>query len=265
MSTESAPCCLHSPLLRSIPGVRHGFGTRQGGVSTGPYASLNCGPASGDDASLVATNRARVASAFGIAADSLFTLRQVHGPGVVEVDRMGPGPGQEGDAMVCERAGVMIGILTADCVPVLFADPERRVVGAAHAGWRGAAAGVIEATVAAMQARGARRESIHAAIGPAIRRESYEIGDEVRRAIAGSVGFETDRLFQSRGERYLFDLPGFVGELCREAGIRLLDDLGFDTYGDETHFFSHRRACHRGDPACGRLLSVIGLVQGGSD
>lgn len=250
---------LYSRLLQVAPVVQHGFATRSGGVSTGAYGSLNCGLGTGDDPLLVDENRRRVAAGFGIGVDALFTLRQVHGSGVIDAGRTRPLPDHEGDALVCREPGMMIGILTADCVPVLLADHESRVVGAAHAGWRGAVAGVIEATVVAMESLGARRGKIHAAIGPAIQKPSYEVGDDVRRAVAASVDFDVGFLFEGRGERYLFDLPGFARSLCLESGITLVDNIGVDTCADAAGFFSYRRSLHHAEPACGRQLSCIGI------
>lgn len=259
MNPRTPPQLAVSPALGRLPGVAHAFFTRAGGTSGGGYASLNCGLHCGDDARRVAANRDLACAHFALKGASLVTLRQVHGTDVVVVDGEPPGPDIRGDALVSTTPGVLIGVLTADCVPVLIADAARGVVAAAHAGWRGAAAGVIGATVDAMERAGARRGAMRAAIGPAIRQSSYEVGDDVREAVTADGG-KASGLFRENGDRYLFDLPGFARLLCTEAGIAAIDDIGHDTYRDESRYFSHRRSCHRGEGACGRQLSTIALV-----
>jgi len=259
MSTGARLPVATSAALDALPGVVHGFFARAGGTSGGGYASLNCGLHCGDNARLVAANRDLACGHFALDGASLVTLRQVHGTDVVVVDGERPGPDTRGDALVTTTPGVLIGVLTADCVPVLITDAARGIVAAAHAGWRGAAAGVIGATVDAMERAGARRGAMHAAVGPAIRQSSYEVGDDVRDAVTAVDG-KASELFRENGKRYLFDLPGFVRLLCVEAGIAAIDDIGHDTYPDESRYFSHRRSSHRGEAACGRQLSAIALV-----
>ena len=186
----------------------------------------------------------------------LMLARQIHSPRVVVATQPWRGPPPEADALVTDRPGLLIGVVTADCAPVLLADAEARVVGAAHAGWRGAVAGVIENTVAAMRELGARRERIAAAIGPTIAQASYEVDAPMReRFPADAAGF----FVPGASNRWQFDLPGFVAQRLREAGIGAVEDLAQDTYGQESRFFSFRRATHRGEPTGGRQTSVIGL------
>ncbi len=250
---------LHSPLLRGAAGIGHGFFTRVGGVSTAPYDSLNTSHGSGDERPRIDENRRRVAADFGLAADRLVTLRQVHGAAVVAVANTPPAADTPGDALVTTTPGMLLGVTTADCVPVLLADPDHGVVGVAHAGWRGAAAGVVEAAVNAMRAAGAGTGSLRAALGPAIAQSAYEVGEEVREQVHEAVPFDTDFLFRSEGDRYRFDLPGLVRALCLQAGVSLVDNLGMDTYAEPGQFFSYRRATHAGESDYGRQLSVIGL------
>lgn len=247
---------LTSPLLA---GARHGFFTRRGGASSGIYAGLNCGPGSADQREAVALNRARVAGALGVAPARLLSLHQVHG---TEVAVAGPAgwPGSErprADAAVTADPSVAISVLTADCAPVLLHDPEARVAGAAHAGWRGAADGVIEATLAAMERLGARRAAIRAAVGPTISQRAYEVGPEfLDRFLAEEDGSE--RYFvPGSGDRLLFDLPGFVLGRLRAAGVADAEWIGACTYSDPERFFSYRRATHAGEPDYGRLISAI--------
>ncbi len=252
------PPMLQAAALAGIDGpmpVRHGFFTRRGGVSQGVFASLNVGLGSGDDPAHVAENRRRAAAALG--AQALYTPYQVHGADVVVVedaamDRV------KADAVVTRLPGLAVGVVTADCVPVLIAAPARGVVGAAHAGWRGAVAGIVEATVAAFARLGAQPGGLVAAIGPAIRRDSYEVGEDVRAAVldrdprAGALFAPSDR-----AGHWLFDLPGFVRRRLRRAGVGRIADLGRDTLGEEELFFSYRRSTRRGEPAYGRQLSAI--------
>ena len=251
---------LHSPLLRATPGVAHGFFTRLGGVSVTPYDSLNCSFGSDDDAVAVEENRRRVADAMGFSPDRLFTLAQVHGRDVVNVDHDEPGRDRKGDALVSSTPGVLVGVNTADCVPVLMADPEARVVAAAHAGWRGALAGVVAAALDAMEAAGASRRNVRAAIGPSIQQSSYEVGEDVVEAVRDGAPFDPSYLFDARGDRFLFDLPGFVRGLCLEAGVTLLDDIGGDTCADPARFFSYRRTTRSGEADYGRQIAVIGVA-----
>lgn len=253
------------PVLDDLPGIRHGFFTRAGGVSEGVYASLNCGRGSRDDPARVAENRARAARRLGVAPGALATVRQVHGVAVHLVEGAGGGgEGQgegkraEADALATRTPGRAIAVLTADCAPVLLADAGAGVVGAAHAGWRGALAGVVEAAVAAMEELGARREAIVAAIGPCIGRRSYEVGPEfpapfVDRDPAAAA------FFAPAGARFRFDLEGYVAGRLRAAGLAGVQAAGADTCADERRFFSHRRARLRGEPGHGHGLSAIAL------
>ena len=248
--------------LYALPGIRHGFFTRQGGVSEGIYASLNCGVGSADERAHVMENRARVTADLGVAADRLATPYQVHSPDVVTVDAVWPvGEGPKADAVVTNRPGIAIGVGTADCGPVLFADGAAGVVGAAHAGWKGAFTGVLEATVAAMEALGARRERIVAVLGPTISRSAYEVGPEFRarflEADAANDAFFTP---SGRAEHHQFDLPAFIGMRLRAAGLGTVDDLALCTYADPARFFSYRRTTHAGEPDYGRLLHAITIV-----
>ena len=247
--------------LESCDGIRHGFFTRQGGVSTGIYGSLNCGLGSGDDAENVRQNRALVAQTLGVAPNHLLTLYQIHSATAVVVDKAWEGEAPEADALVTRTPGLAIGALTADCAPVLFCDPEARVIAAAHAGWRGALSGIAEATVAAMEELGASRERMLAVIGPSISQKAYEVGVEyVDRFLAeeptSSVFFITDA---SSGEPH-FDLSGYVAERLSRAGVDTISDLGLCTYCDETRLFSYRRSQHHGEDDYGRQISAIVLA-----
>jgi YfiH family protein len=248
--------------LAGRDGVRHGFFTRQGGVSSGIYGSLNCGLGSRDAEDSVRQNRARVAETLGVAQDGLLTLYQVHSAKAVIVERpWEAGPVPEADALVTRTPGLAIGALTADCAPVLFCDAQARVIGAAHAGWRGALSGIIEATVTAMEELGAKRERIAAAIGPAISQRAYEVGAEfVERFLAeepaSATCFATD---ESSGEPH-FDLAGYVAERLARAGVGHIADLGLCTYCDETRLFSYRRSQHHGEDDYGRQISAIVLT-----
>ncbi len=254
----------------ALPGIRHAFFTREGGVSEGIYASLNGGLGSADERARVVENRRRMAEAVGVAPDALVGLHQVHSAECVAVDRpIGhPWPGERprADAMACATPGLALAIATADCGPILFADAEARVIGACHAGWRGAFTGVIDATVAAMEGLGAARERIVAVLGPTIGRDAYEVGPEfVDRFLARDRA--TSRHFHatsrqdatSRDGHAMFDLPGYIMARLAEAGIGGAVDLGLCTYSDPDRFYSYRRTTHRGEPDYGRLISAISL------
>ncbi len=238
--------------------VRHGFFTREGGVSTGIYATLNGGPGSADRPDAVAENRARIAAALG--ASALVSVAQVHGAEVRMVTAPWRGPRPEADAMVTDRPGLALAVLTADCAPVLMADVEAGVVAAAHAGWKGALAGVLEATVAAMARLGARPERVRAAIGPTISQAAYEVGpDFVARFLDADP--DTARFFAGgRGDRAQFDLPGYALSRLRAAGVEARW-TGQCTYRDPARFFSYRRACHAGEGDYGRLVSAVALEE----
>ncbi|MEL6680768.1 MAG: peptidoglycan editing factor PgeF [Pseudomonadota bacterium] len=239
----------------SLGPVRHGFFTRAGGVSGGIYEGLNCGPGSNDDPGHVSENRARVARWFDAEPDRLVTLWQVHSADAVTVtEPFAQRP--KADALVTATPGLVLGILTADCAPVLFADVEAGVVGAAHAGWKGALGGVVEATVAAMVLLGAARERIRATVGPTIAQASYEVGEDfMDRFLDEDPGFQQFFAGGAPGKAQ-FDLPGFVLHRCREAGVAA-DWIGRDTYAEPVRFFSYRRATHRGEGDYGRLISAI--------
>lgn len=247
--------------LESCDGIRHGFFTRQGGVSKGVYGSLNCGLGSRDDAENVRQNRALVAETLGVPPERLLTLYQIHSATTVIVDKPWNGTVSEADALVTRTPGLAIGALTADCAPVLFCDPEARVIAAAHAGWRGALLGIIEATVASMERLGATPERVVAVIGPTISQRAYEVGsDYVERFLAeepaSSPFFMTD---DSSGEPH-FDLAGYVAERLTRAGVGTVSDLGLCTYCDETRLFSYRRSQHHGEDDYGRQISAIVLA-----
>jgi len=238
--------------------VRHGFFTRRGGVSAGCYASLNCSVSSADALENVRQNRALVAEAMGVGVESLVGIRQVHGRGVQIVDvpwLFGHGP--EADAMVTRQAGVALGIVTADCAPVLFADSQAGVVGGAHAGWRGASGGVLEAVVDAMVELGARQERLRAAIGPCIAQASYEVARDFRDEVLRGLP-QAERFFVAgrRPERWQFDLPGYCRARLAACGVDA-EILGLDTYADETRFFSHRRRVLNGGGPIGHQISVV--------
>ncbi len=249
------PPFLASPLL---DGVRHGFFTRAGGVSQGPYESLNCSLNSGDAPAALVENRARVAASMGVAPARLLGLTQVHGTEcVIVAEPWQPGAGPRADAMASRHPGLALGIITADCGPVLLADRARGVVAAVHAGWRGAAAGVLEATVRAMLELGAAREAIAAAVGPCIGAASYEVGEDLRDAVT-QAGFEAERFFSPglRPGHLQFDLPGYCVARLQACGVHAAA-LGCDTLTDTTRFFSHRRRTLAGGGAIGHQISVI--------
>ncbi|WP_374942574.1 peptidoglycan editing factor PgeF [Sphingomonas sp.] len=245
---------IRSPALE---GVAHAFLGRRGGVSTGAMAGLNVGLGSDDDPAAVAENRARALAAV-LPGGCLVTGYQVHSADVVTI-ATAPDARPRGDALVTARPGLALGILTADCAPVLFADRAAGVVGAAHAGWKGALAGVTDATVAAMEALGADRTRIVAAIGPCIARASYEVDDAFLRRFADADP-ENERFFApARDGHHRFDLEAYVTQRLAAAGVRRVDALGLDTYADDTRFYSYRRATHRGEPQYGRQIAIIGL------
>ncbi len=244
----------------ALPRVRHAFFTREGGISGGIYASLNCGFGSGDAAANVAENRRRAMARLGLGQDALSTLFQVHSAEVVTVETpFAPGAGPRADAQVTAIPGIALGILTADCAPVLFADAEAGVVGAAHAGWRGALSGVVEATVATMERLGAARGRIAAAIGPTIGLASYEVGPEFRAAfVAADPAFE--RFFVlGRDDRFQFDLPAFVESRLSAAGLGAVARIDADTCAAPDRFFSYRRVTLDGGGDYGRALAAIAL------
>lgn len=252
---------IKAPSLSALPNIRHAFFTRQGGVSVGIYASLNGGIGSSDEPERVKENRRRMADMLNVAPDALISVYQVHSPDAVLVE--GPwGPERpKADAMVTKVPGLALAITTADCGPVLFADPESGVIGAAHAGWRGAVTGVLESTVEAMERLGAKRGRIVAVLGPTISQEAYEVGPEfVQRFAEEAPGHEHFFRPSEKADHSMFDLPGFIGARLHAARIGGFTNLGLCTYSDEERFFSYRRTTHRREPDYGRLISAITLT-----
>jgi len=253
---------IEAAALKTIGHVRHGFFTRQGGHSRGLYASLNCGFGSSDDPDVVTENRAIVAGELGIGRSRLMTVWQWHSADV----HVAKGPWDvlnppKADAMVTDVPGLALGALTADCTPVLFADRERPVVGVAHAGWKGALAGVIAATLEAMERLGAARERTAAVIGPTISQANYEVGPEFQaRFVAADPAYARFFSLSERADHFMFDLPGFVRAELERSGLVSIDDVALCTYGEEACFFSYRRATHEGEPDYGRQISAIAIA-----
>lgn len=244
---------------RALEGVPHGFLGRRGGVSQGVCAGLNVGLGSGDDREAIRTNRRLAVDAVAPGAE-LVTLHQVHSATAIAVTAPFPDHARpHADALVTDRPGLALGILTADCTPVLFADAKAGVVGAAHAGWKGALGGVIAATVEAMKALGARRGNIAAAVGPTIARKSYEVDDAFFRRFVDADA-ANERFFSGGREgHHQFDLEGYVVSRLAGAGVARIEALGLDTYSNPELFYSYRRATHRGEPDYGRQISLIAL------
>jgi YfiH family protein len=251
---------LGSPLLSAIPGLRHAFFSRQGGVSEGIYEGLNGGIGSNDDAANVAENRRRMAEQMGVSPDRLLTLFQIHSPDVVVATMPWDSTARpRADALVTRTEGIAIGVTAADCGPILFVDPNARVIGAAHAGWKGALTGVLESTIEAMERLGADRSGVVAAIGPLIRQPSYEVGSEfVERFLDADADNAAFFLPGERDGHAMFDLAGFIRMRLENAGVLMIDDVGIDTYSDE-RFFSYRRSVHRKEPDYGRHVHAIAL------
>ena len=248
-----------SSLLSAIPGLRHAFFTREGGVSGGIYQGLNGGLGSNDDAAHVAENRRRMAEQMGVTPDRFLSVHQVHSPDAVVAIGPWPGAKPRADAIVTRTEGLAIGVTAADCGPILFVDPAARVIGAAHAGWKGALTGVIESTVDAMEQLGAARGGIVAAIGPLIRQHSYEVGGEfVERFLDADADNAAFFIPSDRSGHSMFDLAGFIRMRLENAGVLMIDDIGVDTYSDE-RFYSYRRSVHRGEPDYGRHVHAIAL------
>lgn len=252
---------IESDALKGQAQLRHAFFTRQGGVSSGLFATLNTGAGSSDARTNVIENRARCAAHLGLAPGHLLSVHQIHSPTVHVVSApWGLGEGPQGDGMVTRTPGLGLGVLAADCTPVLFADPDAAIIGAAHAGWKGALGGVLEATVEAMERLGAKRAHIIAAIGPAISQDAYEVGPEFEARFrcedeSSSAFFKPSR----RASHFMFDLPGYAALRLKRAKIGAVDALGLCTYGEEARFFSFRRTTHRGETDYGRNLSAIAL------
>ena len=253
---------VHAHMLARLPGIQHAFFTRAGGVSDGVYASLNAGVGSNDAPQNVAENRARMAAALGVHPECFLTCYQVHSPNaVVAVEPWGADARPRADAIVTTVAGLAIGVSTADCGPVLLADAQARVIGAAHAGWRGALAGVTDETIAAMERLGAARERIVAAVGPMIRQPNYETGTDVwDRFIAADPA--NARFFRpsTRERHFMFDLAGYVIARLAAARIGTIEDVDACTYADAEKFYSYRRMTHRSEADYGRHVNAIGLT-----
>ncbi|WP_210485091.1 peptidoglycan editing factor PgeF [Microvirga antarctica] len=252
---------IEAPELASYPDLKHGFFTRIGGVSEGIYASLNGGLGSSDDPAHVRENRRRMAADLDIEPGALLSVHQVHSADAVIVSGPWEGERPKADGMATSATGVALAITTADCGPVLFADPHVNVIGAAHAGWRGALTGVLEATIVAMESLGARRDKIVAVLGPTISQAAYEVGpDFVSRFLDVDEAHAAYFIASERKDHAMFDLPGFIGMRLATAGIGEFANLGLCTYADEEQFFSYRRTTHRGEPDYGRLISAITLI-----
>ncbi len=254
---------LQAPSLAALQGIRHGFFDRGGGVSQGIYATLNGGVGSDDAPENVAENRGRMAAALGVTADHFLTPYQIHSPEVATVDAPWTSDNRpRADALVTATPGLAIGVSTADCGPLLFADPEARVIGAAHAGWRGAFTGVIEATVAAMEKLGAGRGRIVAALGPVISQPNYEVGAEfVERFMAADAGNARFFAASARPNHAMFDLNGYIASRIERAGVGHFEDLRLCTYADPARFYSFRRTTHLGEPDYGRHINAIALAR----
>lgn len=239
--------------------IRHGFFTRCGGASSGVFEGLNCGVGSSDQAEAVQINRNRVALAMNVAEEALCGVSQVHSSDVVHVDCIQPKPRPRADALVTATPGLALAVLSADCQPVLFADAKAGVIGAAHAGWKGALDGVLESTIDAMIALGAKREDISAVIGPSISQRAYEVGPDFFETFYDAEPSNARFFVNGTGDRYLFDLPGFGLDRLRQAGIAHAEWTSHCTYSDPARFFSYRRSVHRKQADYGRLISCIRL------
>ncbi len=250
-----------SSRLNALPGLRHAFLGRKGGTSNGIYASLNCGLGSDDAPQAVAENRALAARHLEIPPDHLLTLFQIHSPEVIFVETpWTKDKAHQADAMVTKTPGIALGILAADCAPVLFADPKAQIIGAAHSGWQGALKGVLEATLDMMESQGADRANISAAIGPCISRKNYEVGPEFVARFT-EVDTDNDRFFlaSQKQDHQMFDLPAYAAQRLAHAGVTEIDLLDLCTYENEFEFFSYRRCTHRQEGDYGRNLSAIVL------
>lgn len=241
----------------SLP-ARHGFFTRKGGASSGIFAGLNCGPGSSDQSEIVTINRARVADAMGVTPQRLLTVHQVHSAKVLIVDAPFADRPQA-DGMVTATTGLALGVLTADCQPVLFADARAGVIGAAHAGWRGVANGVIEATIEAMESLGSVRKNMVAVIGPTISQPAYEVGPEFFETFVDENASNARFFVAGKGDKFLFDLPGMGLSRLADAGVGHAEWTGHCTYADADRFYSYRRSTHAAHADYGRLISVIRL------
>ena len=259
--TSDAPEALVAPLLQ-VSGVAHGFFTRNGGVSSGLYASLNGGVGSRDDKAAVVENRARMAAAIGVAAHNLMAPFQIHSAEALTIDiPWGKDKRPRCDGLATATRGIGLGVTGADCGMILFADEGAQVIGACHAGWKGALTGILEATIVAMEKLGASRPAIRAVLGPAIAAQSYEVGPEfVERFVEADAGHRRFFAPAARTDHAMFDLPGFIAMRLQRAGVGAFADLALDTYAGEQRFYSYRRSVHRSEPDYGRLVSAIALV-----
>jgi YfiH family protein len=253
---------LQAKSLSRFDRVRHAFFTRDGGVSDGLYASLNGGVGSNDDIALVAENRARMARALDVAPENFVTCFQIHSPDVVVAERPWTSETRpKADAIVTKVPGLAIGVSTADCGPLLFADERAGVIGAAHAGWRGALTGVIEKTIAAMEALGADRNRVVAALGPLIRKQNYEVSQSfVDEFLCADEAYARFFSPASREGHAMFDLPGFVAARIEQSGVGFFEDMQLCTYSDAERFYSYRRSVHRAEPDYGRHVNAIVLA-----
>jgi polyphenol oxidase len=253
---------LSSSLLAAVPGLRHAFFTREGGVSEGVYTGLNGGLGSNDDPERVRENRRRMAEHMGVAPAQLVSVHQVHSPDAVVATAPWEGPARpKADAIATTTCGLAISVTAADCGPVLLVDPNARVIAAAHAGWKGALTGIVESTIEAMETLGAERGRMVAAIGPLIRQQSYEVGGEfVERFLDADADNAVYFIPSNRNGHAMFDLAGFIRTRLENAGVLMIDDLGVDTYSDE-RFYSYRRSVHRKEPDYGRHVHAIALEE----
>lgn len=243
----------------ALDGIQHGFFTRKGGASSGVFGGLNCGLGSTDQADIVKINRSRAAGALGLTYDDLCAAHQVHSADVARVAGPQDGAAPKCDALVTDQPGLALVILTADCQPVLFADPKAGVIGAAHAGWKGAIGGVLEATIDEMEALGAHREDITAIIGPTISQRAYEVGPEFLEDFIAEAPDNARFFANGEGDRYQFDLPAYGLHRLREAGVGQAEWTRHCTYSDPERFYSYRRSVHRKEADYGRLISLIRL------
>jgi polyphenol oxidase len=258
MSQSERPRPITDPLLGTGP-IVHGFFTRHGGVSQGIYCGLNVGVGSSDDPLDIRENRHRAADFLGGDADTLITPWQVHSADAISVEAPFSGQRPKADGIVTATPGLIIGVVTADCGPILFADPQAQVIGAAHAGWKGALNGVLENTIAAMESLGARRQSINAVLGPSISQNNYEVGPEfVSTFVSRDPGFKTFFQPSTKQAHAMFDLWGFIRQVLERAGVTV-SVTGNCTYAEEENFFSYRRTTHRQEPDYGRQLSAISI------
>ena len=243
-------------------GIRHAFFTRQGGMSSGIYQSLNCGTGSKDNKEVVLNNRAKAMAALSLASDALITCRQTHSSEAVTITNNNRNQSiYVGDGLITNIPKVALGILTADCSPVLFSDAKNSIIGAAHAGWKGAIGGILESTISGMRQQGAQINEISCAIGPTIGPLSYEVGPEFPEAFLETDSSNAKYFRPSKQKNhFMFDLPGFIASRLSKIGIEEIFQLGRDTYQDEKNFYSYRRSCHKGEEDYGRLLSTIVIL-----